>query len=138
MSERLRAGRRVALPEALFPRYLFVRLEAGRSNWSAIRSARGVVRLVEFGGVAARISSALMGALSEKPAKQKVLFEAGERFDAVAAGMVQTFGVDEDRIVAEIPRLLTAPSLYASMSVAHNSYGDGQAAEKIAEIVEGN
>jgi len=88
MAERLHVGRRMVCPEALFPRYLFVRLEAGRSNWSAIRSTRGVVRLVEFGGVAARISSALMDALSEKPAQQKVLFETGERLNVVEGPFV--------------------------------------------------
>ncbi|WP_301102059.1 transcription/translation regulatory transformer protein RfaH [Propionivibrio sp.] len=83
MTERLRAGHRVTLPEALFPRYLFVYLEAGRSNWSAIRSTRGVARLVEFGGVAARIPSALIVVLAEQPAQKKALFKVGERLKVV-------------------------------------------------------
>lgn len=77
-AERLRGGRQVEVIEALFPRYLFVHLEIGRSNWSAMRSTRGVVRLVEFGGVAARIPEAFIAALVEQPAQQKKLFEVGE------------------------------------------------------------
>ena len=82
-TERLRAGHRVMLPEALFPRYLFVYLEAGCSNWSAIRSTRGVAWLVKFGGVAARVPPALIEALAEQPALQKELFEVGERLRVV-------------------------------------------------------
>jgi transcriptional antiterminator RfaH len=78
-TERLRAGQRAMVPEALFPRYLFAYLEAGCSNWSAIRSTRGVAWLVKFGGVAARVPSALIEALAEQPIAQKALFDVGER-----------------------------------------------------------
>lgn len=83
VAERLRGGRRVELTEALFPRYLFVHLEIGRSNWAKIRSTRGVVRLVEFGGVTARIPSPLVETLAEQPAQRKKLFEVGERLRVV-------------------------------------------------------
>jgi transcriptional antiterminator RfaH len=86
--ERLRAGHRVVVPEALFPRYLFVYLEAGRSNWSTIRSTRGVSHLVRFGGVAARIPSALIDALTEQPAPQKELFAVGEQLKVIAGPFV--------------------------------------------------
>ena len=82
-TERLRAGRRVIQPEALFPRYLFVYLEAGSSNWSAIRSTRGVAWLVKFGGVAARVPSVLIEALAAQPALQKAMFDVGERLRVV-------------------------------------------------------
>jgi transcriptional antiterminator RfaH len=75
--ERLRGGRRVELMEALFPRYLFVRLEIGRSNWAKIRSTRGVVRLVEFGGVTVRIPSSLVETLAEQPSQLKELLIDG-------------------------------------------------------------
>ena len=86
--ERLRAGHRVVLPEALFPRYLFVYLEVGRSNWSTIRSTRGVSHLVRFGGVAARIPSVLIDALLEQPAPQKELFAIGEQLKVIAGPFV--------------------------------------------------
>lgn len=76
-------GRQVEIAEALFPRYLFVYLEVGRSNWSTIRSTRGVVRLVEFGGVTTRIPSSLIEALAEQPVQQKKLFEVGERLRVI-------------------------------------------------------
>lgn len=39
----------VNVEESLFPRYLFLQLEAGVDNWYPIRSTRGVVGLVRFG-----------------------------------------------------------------------------------------
>lgn len=47
--ERLRHGKRVRLQESLFPGYLFIRLDCHSDNWSAIRSTRGVLKLVSFG-----------------------------------------------------------------------------------------
>jgi len=91
--DRLRAGQRVATPEPLFPRYLFVHLVAGRSNWSAIRSTRGVSHLVRFGGVAARVPSSLIAALSEQAAPQKNLFEEGERLQVIDGPFV---GIEAD------------------------------------------
>ena len=76
-------GLQVEFAEALFPRYLFVHLEVCRSNWSSIRSTRGVVRLVGFGGVAARIPEPFIAALAEQPAQQKKLFEVGERLKVI-------------------------------------------------------
>jgi transcriptional antiterminator RfaH len=81
--DRLRAGHRVSISEPLFPRYLFVHLEAGRSNWSAICSTRGISHLVRFGGAAARIPSSMIAALAEQPAPQKYQFEAGERLKVI-------------------------------------------------------
>ena len=81
--ERLRGGRQVEIAEALFPRYLFVHLEVGRSNWAAIRSTRGAVRLVEFGGMAARIPEAFIATLAEQSAQLKKLFEVGKRLKVI-------------------------------------------------------
>jgi len=64
--------------------------------------------------------------------------ETTERPEAVIAGTVRMVGVDEDRIVLEAQRLLTDPEVYASMSTAHNPYGDGRAAERIAGVIEGD
>ena len=68
--ESLHGGNCAMVLEALFPRYLFVFLEARRSNWSAIRSTRGVSHLVRFGGLAASVPSALIEALAEQPAQK--------------------------------------------------------------------
>jgi transcriptional antiterminator RfaH len=109
VAERLRAGHRVEVLEALFPRYLFVYLKAGSSNWSAIRSTRGVARLVEFGGTAARVSSALIAALAEHPAQQKALFEVGEQLKVIDGPFV---GIE-----AELLRLYETPDGEARVMV---------------------
>ena len=67
-----------------------------------------------------------------------VMRETTERPEAVAAGNVLMVGVDEERIVEEAQRLLNDPSWYARMSTARNPYGDGQAAERIAQVIEGS
>lgn len=107
--DRLRAGHRVAIPEPLFPRYLFVHLEAGRSNWSAIRSTRGVSHLVRFGGVAARVPSSLITTLAEQPVPKKILFEAGERLKVIDGPFV---GIE-----AELLRLYETPDGEARVMV---------------------
>ena len=107
--ERLQKGRRVLCSEALFPRYLFVRLEAGRSNWSAIRSTRGVARLVEFGGVATRVPSTIIEALAEQPGLQKGLFDVGDHLKVVDGPFA---GIE-----AELLRLYEAPDGKARVMV---------------------
>lgn len=47
--EKVVAGRRVTRVEPLFPGYLFIQLQEGVEDWGAIRSTRGVLRLVRFG-----------------------------------------------------------------------------------------
>jgi len=44
--ERVRQGRRIAVQEPMFPRYVFVQLDEVNDNWHRIRSTRGVVQLV--------------------------------------------------------------------------------------------
>ena len=64
-SEKLRRGVLTVLQEPLFPRYLFIRLDAGLESrgWGPIRSTMGVTRLVTFGNQPAKISDALVGAI---------------------------------------------------------------------------
>ena len=49
--EQLRRGRPVVVAQALFPDYLFIRLQAGVDNFGPVRSTRGVAQLVGFGTV---------------------------------------------------------------------------------------
>jgi transcriptional antiterminator RfaH len=46
--EKLRQGRRFGVLEALFPGYLFIKLDETHDNWHSIRSTRGVMQLVRF------------------------------------------------------------------------------------------
>jgi len=60
-----------------------------------------------------------------------VMRDTTERPEAVEAGTVKLVGTDSARIVAEVSTLLTDDPSYASMSKAHNPYGDGKACERI-------
>jgi UDP-N-acetylglucosamine 2-epimerase len=64
-----------------------------------------------------------------------VMRETTERPEAVDAGTVRLVGTDRARIVAEAARLLDDDDAYAAMARAHNPYGDGQAARRIAGII---
>lgn len=78
------------------------------------------------------------GVQEEAPALGKpvlVMRETTERPEGVAAGTALLVGTDRHRIATEIFRLLDDNSAYTAMSRAHNPYGDGKAAERIARIV---
>lgn len=63
-----------------------------------------------------------------------VMRETTERPEAVAAGTAKLVGTDRERIVGEAARLLDDAAAYQAMAQAHNPYGDGQAAERIAAV----
>lgn len=46
----------VTVLEPLFPRYMFVRLESGVDDFSKLRSTKGCIDLVKFGGKAATVA----------------------------------------------------------------------------------
>ncbi|QIG79557.1 non-hydrolyzing UDP-N-acetylglucosamine 2-epimerase [Stakelama tenebrarum] len=78
------------------------------------------------------------GVQEEAPALGKpvlVMRETTERPEGVAAGTARLVGTDESRIVSEISTLLDDNSAYSAMARAHNPFGDGHAAQRIAEIV---
>ena len=59
--KKIRQGARACVEEALFPRYLFVKLdEEGTQAWGPIRSTVGVSHLVKFGSKFAQIGQELM------------------------------------------------------------------------------
>ncbi|WP_448105305.1 non-hydrolyzing UDP-N-acetylglucosamine 2-epimerase [Pedobacter panaciterrae] len=58
-----------------------------------------------------------------------------ERPEAVEAGTVILVGTNEEMIVDNSKMLLEDINKYDSMSKAHNPYGDGQASERILEIL---
>lgn len=79
------------------------------------------------------------GVQEEAPSLGKpvlVMREVTERPEAVAAGTVRLVGTGREAIVREASRLLDDPEAYAAMSHAHNPYGDGLAAERIADCLE--
>ena len=66
-----------------------------------------------------------------------VMRETTERPEAVEAGAARLVGADEEAIVRETARLLDDPAARADMARAHDVFGDGHAAQHIADILEG-
>lgn len=58
-----------------------------------------------------------------------------ERPEAVEAGTVMLVGTDKAKIVDGVEGVLLDEALYARMARAHNPYGDGHAAARIARIL---
>jgi len=78
------------------------------------------------------------GIQEEAPALGKpvlVMRSATERPEAIIAGTAKLVGCDRQKIVAEIQQLLDNPLSYNAMSRAHNPYGDGNAAQRIVDII---
>jgi UDP-N-acetylglucosamine 2-epimerase (non-hydrolysing) len=74
------------------------------------------------------------GVQEEAPSLGKpvlVMRDTTERPEAVDAGTVKLVGTNVDKIVSEASRLLDDEHAYLTMSIAHNPYGDGNAARRI-------
>ena len=66
-----------------------------------------------------------------------VMRDNTERPEAVEAGTAKLVGTDESRIVSETELLLHDHSAYRAMARAGSPFGDGQAAQRIADILLG-
>ena len=64
-----------------------------------------------------------------------VLRQTTERPEAVSAGTVLLVGTDTNKIVTTVEELINSMNLYDRMSKAHNPYGDGNASQRISEIL---
>jgi UDP-N-acetylglucosamine 2-epimerase (non-hydrolysing) len=78
------------------------------------------------------------GVQEEAPALGKpvlVMRETTERPEGVVAGTARLVGSNEDRIVSGIFTLLDDSAAYSAMARAHNPFGDGHSAARIAGLV---
>ncbi|BAU75932.1 transcription/translation regulatory transformer protein RfaH [Metapseudomonas furukawaii] len=78
--ESLKGGRLRRLIQPLFPGYLFVHLRA-QDNWAALRSTRGVARVVSFSGAPSRVPDAVVEHLMsrcERP-DHRAAFNPGDK-----------------------------------------------------------
>jgi UDP-N-acetylglucosamine 2-epimerase (non-hydrolysing) len=66
-----------------------------------------------------------------------VLRETTERPEGIEAGVAKLVGTDEELIFREAERLLTDADRYAAMARTGNPYGDGRAADRIADVLAG-
>ncbi|EWC42647.1 transcription/translation regulatory transformer protein RfaH [Pseudomonas stutzeri] len=76
--------------EALFPGYLFIRLDHIHDNWYPIRSTRGVSRVVTFGGQPTPVRDELIEQLRQRLAMAErapaATFRPGERVQVSGGG----------------------------------------------------
>ncbi|WP_031297372.1 non-hydrolyzing UDP-N-acetylglucosamine 2-epimerase [Sphingobium lactosutens] len=80
------------------------------------------------------------GVQEEAPSLGKpvlVMRETTERPEGVHAGTARLVGADRERIVREVLALLDDDAAYQAMARAHNPFGDGEAAERIAAVIGG-
>ena len=78
------------------------------------------------------------GVQEEAPSLGKpvlVMRETTERPEGVMAGTAKLVGTDRARIVREVLALLDDGDAYAAMARAHNPFGDGLAAQRIAQVI---
>lgn len=78
------------------------------------------------------------GVQEEAPSLGKpvlVTREDTERPEALAAGATKLIGTNTDRVVEEVADLLVNKAAYASMQLDQNPYGNGDAAERILELI---
>ncbi len=64
-----------------------------------------------------------------------VMREITERPEGVSFGNTLLVGTDKNRIMGEVLRLLENKEIYETMSKKHSAFGDGHAAERIAEVI---
>lgn len=78
------------------------------------------------------------GLQEEAPAMRKpvlILRSVTERPEVIESGFGELVGCDRELIADEAHRLLTDPVAYAGMTAGENPFGDGHAAERIADII---
>jgi len=65
--EKLSRGKRIHVEEALFPGYFFINFDPEKSNltYTAIRSSRGVSKIVRFGEEPAKVPEALVSQIKD-------------------------------------------------------------------------
>jgi UDP-N-acetylglucosamine 2-epimerase len=64
-----------------------------------------------------------------------VMRDVTERPEAVEAGAARLVGTVVDDIVEATSELLTDRGAYAAAQIDHNPYGDGQAGERIVDLM---
>ena len=112
-----RRGQWLDAVEVLFPRYIFIRIDTLQRSTAPVRSTRGVVGLVRFGGQPAVVPDAVMDALLRREDSasglhqdKRPLFAAGEAIKLVDGPLVGMEGVfteqDGDKRVIVLLELL--------------------------------
>lgn len=80
--ERIIRRKRVIREEAVFPGYLFIRLDPDHTDWRALNNTRGIGKIVSFNGSPRSVSDELVNALHKKFDTQEnlvALFKTGDK-----------------------------------------------------------
>lgn len=97
--ERLVHGKLEKRFEPMFSRYLFIQLDLVKDNWAPIRSTRGVIKLVSFGGRFATLPDECVAAFeTAENAPPRRLFEPGDRVEVACgpfAGLEGIYQMDD-------------------------------------------
>lgn len=112
-----RRGHWIDAIEILFPRYIFIRLDPLLRSTASVRSTRGVVGLVRFGGQPATVPNEVMDALLQREdagsglhQDKRPLFSTGEEIklvDGPLSGMEGVFAQqDGDKRVVVLLELM--------------------------------
>lgn len=95
-----RRGKWIDVVEALFPRYLFIRIDPLKHSTAPVRSTRGAIGLVQFGGQPAVVQDEVINALllredtaSGLHQDGRPLFYAGEPVKFVAGPLAGMEGI---------------------------------------------
>jgi len=101
--------------EAMFPRYLFVQLDADTQDWAPIRSTVGVSTLVRFGNRPACVPEALVEDLRERADAESIVatdtradFNPGQRVRIIDGPFAGLEGIIQARTARDRVDLLLA------------------------------
>ena len=77
--QKVRRGKLSNVTEPMFSRYLFIRTTSFMQDLSLVRSTLGVIALVRFGTVPAKVPHDWVESMRLQPAVQEKLFNAGDK-----------------------------------------------------------
>jgi transcriptional antiterminator RfaH len=77
--QKVRRGKLTNVTEPMFSRYLFIRTTAIMQDLSLVRSTLGVIALVRFGTLPAKVPNDWVESMRLQPAVQEKLFNAGDK-----------------------------------------------------------
>jgi len=89
-TQKILRGKKTVVEEALFPSYIFININQLDSNFSCIRSTRGINDFIRFGGKITTVSNELIEqlkklchVLNEQDIDTKSLFKSGDKVEVI-------------------------------------------------------
>jgi transcriptional antiterminator RfaH len=86
--QKVRRGKLTSVTEPMFSRYLFIRTTTMVQDLSLVRSTLGVIQLVRFGTVPAKVPNDWVEAMRLQPAVHEKLFNVGDKL-LIGNGMLK-------------------------------------------------